>query len=56
MGYYAVPNESLNLQLELERISVVYKITSQNSEGNLYGKTRLLYQRSLEKTIRAKNP
>ena len=35
MGYYAVPNESLNLQLELERISVVYKITSQNSEGNL---------------------
>ena len=53
MGYYAVPNESLNLQLELERISVDYKITSQNSEGNLYGKTRLLYQWSLDKTIRA---
>ena len=25
MGYYAVPNESLILQLDVERISVVYK-------------------------------
>ena len=56
MGYYSVPNQSLILQLDLERISVVYKITLQNSEGTLYGKTRLLHQWSLDKTIQAKNP
>ena len=56
MGYYAVPNESLILQLDVERISVVYKITLRNSEGTLYGKTRLLHQWSVDKTIRAKNP
>ena len=52
MGYYASPNESLILQLDVERIIVDYKITLRNSEGNLYGKTRLLHQWSLGKTIR----
>ena len=54
MGYYASPNESLILQLDVERITVDYKITLRNSEGTLYGKTRLLHQWSLDKTILSK--
>lgn len=56
MDYCPVPNESLVLQLNLERIRVIYKITLQNSEGTVYGKTRLLHQWSLDKTIQAKKP
>ena len=50
---YPLPYESLNLQLELERINILYKIIQQDSEGTLYGKIRLLLQWSLGKTIRA---
>jgi hypothetical protein len=52
MVYYPFPYESLNLQPDLERINVVYKNVL-NSEGALYGKTRLLHQWSLDKTIPA---